>query len=229
MGTVMTSVRICCLKIKKLSENESQQEEKSSSGVQESQSEYQESHYRVRSHDNQSSWLSSDFANEKAILPLIKKLAEFIIGNKAVRIIPVDNDLDKGGCASSTISAILSVTHCITERASARLEFEPIQNLLNAVNNVITLGCNVVDGLKNAKDHNHEDIRVSCEACLSVIDKIKTNDWIPEITSNSYDDMFQEGCLEKILDPIIAQDVGSIGKFFHVTSNHNLYLCIIDY
>ena len=88
----------------------------------------------------------------------------------------------------------------------------------------------MVDGLKNAKDNNPEDIRSSCEACLSVIDSIKgKNDWIPEITSNSYDDMFQEGCLEKILDPIIAQDVGSIGKFFHVSSNHNLYPCIIEY
>ena len=75
----------------------------------------------------------------------------------------------------------------------------------------------MVDGLKNAKDDNHENIRVSCEACLSVIDKTKGKDnWIPTITSHCYDDMFQEGCLEKILDPIITQDVGSISKFFHV-------------
>jgi hypothetical protein len=51
-----------------------------------------------------------------------------------------------------------------------------------------------------------------------VIDKIKGKDnWIPKITSHCYDDMFQEGCLEKILDPIITQDDGSIGKFFHVS------------
>jgi hypothetical protein len=74
----------------------------------------------------------------------------------------VNNHLDKGGCASSTISAILSVTHCLTERAPAEQNFEPIQTLIHAVNNGITLGFNVVDGLKNAKDHNHEDIRVSC-------------------------------------------------------------------
>ena len=125
---------------------------------------------------------------------------------------------DKGGCASSTISAILSVTHCLTERESAEQDLEPILTLIHAVSNAITLGFNVVDGLKNAKDHNHEDIRVSCEACLSVIDKIKGKDnWIPTITHHCYDDMFQEGCLEKILDPIITQDVGSIGKFFHVS------------
>ena len=201
-----------------ISANESQQEETSCSGVQESQSEYQESHYRGHSHEDRSSWLSSEFANEKVILPLINKLAEFVVGNKAVRSIPVQNVGDKGGCASSTISAILSVTHCVIQRATAEAEFEPLVNLIVDVLTVITLGCNVVDGLKNGNDHYHEDVRVSCDACLSVIDRIKgKNDWIPEITSNSYDDMFQEGCLEKILDPIIAQDVGSIGKFFHVS------------
>ena len=203
------------------SQNESQQEEKSVSGSQESQSEYQKSHYTVNSHEERSSWQSSHFANPNTILPLIKNLAAFVVGNKPVKSICVNNNLDKGGCASTTISAILSVTHCVTERAPADKEFEPAQNLFHAVNNAITLGFNVVDGLKNAKDNNPEDIRSSCEACLSVIDKMEgKNNWIPKITSHCYDDMFQEDFLEKILDPIIAQDVGSIGKFFHVSCNH---------
>ena len=108
-----------------ISPNESQQEEKSSSEVQESQSEYQESHYRVRSHEDRSSWLSSDFENHKVILPLIKKLADFMEGNREVRMISVTNILDKAGCASSTISAILSVTHCLIERSHVTSNFEP--------------------------------------------------------------------------------------------------------
>ena len=140
-----------------------------------------------------------------------------MVGNKSVRIIPVENLLDKGGCASSIISAILSVTHCLTERATVAINLEPLQTLVYAVNNAIKLGADVVDRLKNAKDHNHEDIRVSCEECLSVIGKIKGKDnWIPTITHHCYDDMFQDGCLEKFLDPLTNQDVGSISKFFHV-------------
>jgi hypothetical protein len=129
----------------------------------------------------------------------------------------VNNNLDKGGCASFIISTIISVTHCLTERATMTSNLEPTQELIYAVKNAINLGLNVVDRLKNAKYHNHEDIRVSFEACLSVIGKIKGKDnWIPTITHHCYDDTFQDGCLEKILDPIINQDVGSISKFFHV-------------
>ena len=140
-----------------------------------------------------------------------------MVGKQKFRIIPVKNDLDKGGCASSIISAILSVTHCLTERATVTSNLEPTQDLIYAVNNAIKLGADVVDRLKNAKDHNHEDSRVSCEACLSVIGKIKGKDkWIPTITPHCYDDMFQDGSLEKIIDPLTNQDVGSISKFFHV-------------
>jgi hypothetical protein len=116
------------------------------SGNQESQSEYQKSHNTFNSHEARSSWQSSHFANTKTILPLIENLAAFVVGNKPVRSISVDNNLDKGGCASTTISAILSVTHCVTERAPADKEFEPAQNLFHPVNNAITLGFNVVEG-----------------------------------------------------------------------------------
>jgi hypothetical protein len=140
-----------------------------------------------------------------------------MVGKQPVRIIPVNNDLDKGGCASSIISAILSVTHCLTEKAPAKSNFEQTQSLIYAVSNAITLGFKVVDRLKNSKDHNHEDIRVSCEECLSVIGKIKGKEnLIPTITHHCYDDIFQDGCLEKIIDPIINQNIGSTSKFFHV-------------
>jgi hypothetical protein len=115
----------------------------------------------------------------------------------------VKNVFDKGGCSSSTISAILSVTHCLTERAPAEQNFEPIQTLIHAVQSAIKLGVDVVD--------------VSCEECLSVIGQIKgKNNWIPTIRHHCYDDMFQDGCPEKIIDPLTNQDVGSISKFFHV-------------
>ena len=70
-----------------ISSNESQQEEKSVSGSQESQSEYQKSHYTVNSHEERSSWQSSDFANPKTILPLIKNLSAFVLGSTP--IIPI--------------------------------------------------------------------------------------------------------------------------------------------
>jgi hypothetical protein len=89
------------------------------------------------------------------------------------KIISVSNLLDKGRCASSIISAIISVTHCLTEKSPVKMDLEPTQDLMYAVNNAINLGFKVVDSLKNSKDHNHEDIRVSCEECLSVIEKIE--------------------------------------------------------
>ena len=115
-----------------------------------------------------------------------------------------------------SLQSFLSPT-VLQKKTPVKRDLEPTQDLMYAVSNAINLGFKVVDRRKNSKDHNHEDIMVSCEECLSVIGKIPAKEnRIPTITHHCYDDIFQDGCLEKILHPIINQNLGSISKFLNV-------------
>jgi hypothetical protein len=131
--------------------------------------------------------------------------------------IPVKNLLDKDGCASSIISAIISVTHCYIEGLVFKRDLEPAQDLMYTVNEAINVGFKVVDRLKKFNDDRHKDIRLSFEEWISVIGQITEKETlIPTITPKCYEDIFQDDHLEKTLDLIINHNHGSMSKFFHV-------------